>query len=104
VNAAYLKRHVLLLLSNRLPLPPFAKLARLCVMDDRNQIDFDASASLRKWPSFNSERITDSLYAGAYLLIEGTLDDCIREFMALRNVARILVVHLTSIKRLGTTI
>jgi hypothetical protein len=51
-------------------------------MDDRNQIDFDASASLRKWPSFNSERITDSLYAGAYLLIEGTLDDCIREFMA----------------------
>jgi hypothetical protein len=52
------------------------------VMDDTVHIDFEAPASLRKWPSLRSERITDSLYAGPYLLVDGTLDDCIRQFMA----------------------
>jgi hypothetical protein len=68
-------------LANRLPLPPFAKLAKLCVMDDRNQIDFDAPASLRKWPSSKNERVTTSLYIGPYLVVDGTFDECIREFM-----------------------
>jgi hypothetical protein len=45
-------------------------------------IDFDAPASLRKWPSLKGERITDSSSPGPYLLVDGTLDDCIRQFMA----------------------
>ena len=49
-------------------------------MDDKNQINFDAPASLRKWPSIKNERASNAL--GTYLLIEGTLDHCIRQFMA----------------------
>lgn len=63
-------------------LPPFAKFVRLCVMDDRNQINFDAPASLRKWPSLKMDRNAGSLYPEPYTLVDGTLDDCIREFMA----------------------
>jgi hypothetical protein len=44
-----------------------------------SHVDFDAPATLCKWPSLNNERRTDS---GPYLLVEGTLDECIREFMA----------------------
>jgi hypothetical protein len=51
-------------------------------MDDRNQINFEAPAGLRKWPSLKAERNTDSLYPEPYLLVDGTLDDCIQEFMA----------------------
>jgi len=40
-------------------------------------VNFDAPAVLRKWPSF---RRTDG--TGPYLLVGGTLDKCIREFMA----------------------
>jgi hypothetical protein len=43
-------------------------------------IDFDAPAVLRKWPSLNNQRLTES--SGPYLLVDGTLDECIREFMA----------------------
>ena len=35
---------------------------------------------VRKWPSLNNARLTDG--AGPYLVVEGTLDECIREFMA----------------------
>jgi hypothetical protein len=42
-------------------------------------VRFDAPATLRKWPSINNQRRKD---AGPYLLVEGTLDDCIRAFMA----------------------
>jgi hypothetical protein len=62
--------------------PPSAKLARLRMMDDGHQINFDAPASLRKWASLKNVRNSDSLYPAAYLLVDGTLDDCIREFMA----------------------
>jgi hypothetical protein len=41
-------------------------------------VNFDAPASLRKWPSLNNERRSE----GPYLLVDGTLDECIREFMA----------------------
>jgi hypothetical protein len=41
-------------------------------------IDFDAPAVLRKWPSLNNERIGS---ATPYLVVEGTLDDCIRQFV-----------------------
>jgi hypothetical protein len=45
-------------------------------------IDFDAPATLRKWPSLNSERISASLGARPYLVVEGSLDECIRQFLA----------------------
>ncbi|CAN7562537.1 hypothetical protein LJR220_005104 [Bradyrhizobium sp. LjRoot220] len=43
-------------------------------------VSFDAPAAVRKWPSLRNARRTDS--TGPYLVIEGTLDECIREFMA----------------------
>ena len=42
-------------------------------------VNFDAPAVLRKWPSLNNER---RLAPNPYLVFEGTLDQCIREFMA----------------------
>jgi hypothetical protein len=47
------------------------------------QINFDAPATLRKWPSLNHERVSASLGARPYLIIDGTLDECIRKFMSL---------------------
>ena len=46
------------------------------------QIKFDAPAILRKWPSLNHERISNSWGASPYLIAEGTLDECIRQFMS----------------------
>ena len=43
-------------------------------------INFDAPAVLRKWPSLNNQRRTEG--PGPYMLLEGTLDECIMEFMA----------------------
>ena len=45
-------------------------------------IDFNAPAILRKWPSLNNERISASLGARPYLVVEGTLDECLRQFLA----------------------
>jgi hypothetical protein len=45
-------------------------------------IDFNAPAILRKWPSLNSERISASLGARPYLVVDGSLDECIRQFLA----------------------
>jgi hypothetical protein len=52
------------------------------VPDDQyhSHIDFDAPATLCKWPSLNNERRATG--SGPYLLVDGTLDECIREFMA----------------------
>ena len=47
------------------------------------QINFDAPATLSKWPSLNHERVSASLGARPYLIIDGTLDECIRKFMSL---------------------
>ena len=53
-------------------------------MDDTGvQINFDAPAVLRKWPSVNNERVSASLGARPYLIIDGTLDECIRKFMTM---------------------
>ena len=49
-------------------------------MDDKNHIDFDAPATLRKWPSIKNQRA--SATDRPYLIVDGTLDDCIRQFMA----------------------
>jgi len=43
-------------------------------------VNFDAPAILRKGPSRNNQRCTEG--TGPYLLVDGTLDECIREFMA----------------------
>jgi hypothetical protein len=51
-------------------------------------IDFSASAELRKWPSLNSERVSASLGARPYMISEGTLDECIQQFMQLRETQR----------------
>jgi hypothetical protein len=46
------------------------------------QINFDAPAVLRKWPSLANERVSAALGARPYMVVEGTLDECIREFMS----------------------
>jgi hypothetical protein len=50
--------------------------------DNEVQIDFDAPATLRKWPSVNTERVSASLGARPYMIIDGTLDECIQRFMS----------------------
>ena len=44
------------------------------------RIDFGAPATLRKWPSVNKERVSTALGARPYMVIEGTLDECIQNF------------------------
>ena len=44
-----------------------------------HRVNFDAPAVLRKWPSLDNQRREGTV---PYLLLEGTLDECIREFMA----------------------
>jgi hypothetical protein len=48
--------------------------------DTEANVNFDAPAALRKWPSLQNERHTEGI--GPYLIIDGTLDECIREFIA----------------------
>ena len=43
-------------------------------------VNFDTPAVLRKWPSLYKQRRTEG--TGPYLLVDGTLDDCIRQYMA----------------------
>ena len=50
-------------------------------MDDKYHINFDAPATLRKWPSIKNERASASDGGRPYLIVDGTLDDCIRHFM-----------------------
>ena len=45
-------------------------------------VNFDAPAALRKWPSLNNQRRIEG--TGPYLLLDGTLDECIREFIGAR--------------------
>ena len=45
-------------------------------------IDFEAPAVLRKWPSIKNERVSVADGGRPYLIVDGTLDDCIRQFMA----------------------
>jgi hypothetical protein len=54
-------------------------------MPDKSHIRFDAPAMLRKWPSRNNEPVAGSQ---TYLVLEATLDACIREFMAKPDGAR----------------
>ena len=52
------------------------------------KIDFTAPASLRKWPSINRERVPKAWGGVPYLIIERTLDECIRAFMAKPDTQR----------------
>jgi hypothetical protein len=45
------------------------------------RIDFSAPAILRKWPSVNKERVSASLGARPYMIVDGTLDECIQKLM-----------------------
>lgn len=55
---------------------------------DRNDahVNFDAPASLHKWPSFKNERRTDG--TGPYLIVAAPLGECIWEFMAMPAATR----------------
>ena len=57
-------------------------------------VNFDAPAILRKWPSLNNERRANVI--APYWLLDGTLDECIREFMAKPAAARHLYEIHTS--------
>ncbi len=57
-------------------------------------VRFDVPAVVRKWPSLNNVRRTDG--TGPYLLLEGTLDECIKEFMAKPESTRHLYEIQTS--------
>ena len=46
------------------------------------QINFDAPAVLRKWPTIKNELISPADGGRPYSMYQGTLDDCIRQFMA----------------------
>ena len=55
---------------------------------------FDSPAVVRKWPSLNYSRRTKG--RGPYPVIEGTLDECIREFMGKPQPPRHLYEILTA--------
>jgi hypothetical protein len=43
-------------------------------------IRYDAPSALRKWPSIKGERVSPADGAAPYMVFEGTLDECLREF------------------------
>jgi hypothetical protein len=47
-----------------------------------HHIDFSAPAVLKKYPSRQGQRNPNAQYASAYMIREGTLDECIHEFMS----------------------
>jgi hypothetical protein len=51
--------------------------------DKEVKIVFDAHATLKKWPSLSNERISASLGARPYSIVDGTLDECIRKFVTM---------------------
>lgn len=58
------------------------------------QLRFDVPAVVRKWPSLNNSRRIDG--AGPYVVADGTLDECIREFMAKPRATRHLYEIVTA--------
>jgi hypothetical protein len=45
------------------------------------KVSFAAAASLRKWPSIRGQKLAELRYPNPYTLLEGTLGECLREFM-----------------------
>ena len=56
-------------------------------------INFSVPATLRKWPSLNKQRVSASLDACPYMISEGTLDQCIQQFMQLRAQRHLYEIH-----------
>src|SRR5262245_20714232 len=57
-------------------------------------INFDAPATFRKCPSRSAQRHNES--AAPYLLLDGTLDECIRQYLAKPSETRHLYEIHTS--------
>jgi hypothetical protein len=55
------------------------------VSNTESKVDFAAPASLRKWPSLGNQRREDRK---PYLVIEGTLDECISSLMGRPETTR----------------
>lgn len=65
-------------------------------------LNFDTPAILRKWPSLGNERRAGS---APYLLVEGTLHECLRELMAKPGAMRHLYeIHVVSTLPLATAV
>jgi hypothetical protein len=62
--------------------------------DSDTHINFDAPATLRKWPSLEKKRRIGG--TGPYLLVDRTLGECILEFMAKPAIQRHLYEIHTS--------
>ena len=62
-------------------------------MIDAAQINFEAPATLRKWPSLKGRRRDDR---EPYLVFDGTLESCIGKFMQRPAASRQLYDILTS--------
>ena len=45
------------------------------------KMDFTAPALLKKWPSKNNERVKDVRWPNPYLVLDGTLDECMTKFL-----------------------
>jgi hypothetical protein len=61
--------------------------------DSAPQVNFDASAQLYKWPSLGNARRGDRM---PYVVFDGTLDGCIKTFMAKPEKTRHLYEIRTS--------
>ena len=46
----------------------------------KSRVDFDAPATLRKWPSLGNQRRGEAV--SPYLVLNGTLEECLRKLMA----------------------
>jgi hypothetical protein len=53
--------------------------------DSTSPLNFAATATLRKWPSLNNERRGGTK---TYMVLDGTLDECIREFLTKAESSR----------------
>jgi hypothetical protein len=58
-----------------------------------NEIDFNAPADLRKWPSLNNERVPKAWGGVPYLVFEGTLDECITQLMSKAAAQHLYEIH-----------
>jgi len=65
-------------------------------------LNFDTPAVLRKWPSLGNERRAESI---PYLLLEGPLDECLRELMTKPGAMRHLYeIEVASMRPLETAV
>ena len=80
-------------------------LSRSLHRTEGTEIKFDVPAVLRKWPSLKGERVSASLGARPYMVFEGILDECIRQFMSQPDSQRHLYeIHTTPQAELITAV